>query len=189
MSYFNATVYRIVPKKSYRIVRGCPGCGRKTGYCNSGNFRVNANKSRIDVWLIYRCEKCSHTYNLTIYERIRPAEMEREEYLHFLQNDARTAIRYGTDKTLFSKNKAEIDWEEISYDISPVGQVSTADNVIVIENPYELRLRTDKVLAEILRVTRSRVRQMVKEKKLEIPQNFLGIRAEITLLEGEIRDE
>lgn len=186
MSYFNTTVYRIVPKESYRIKRGCPGCGRKTGYCNTGNFRINANKNRIDVWLIYRCEKCSHTYNLTIYERIRPTEIGREEYLHFLQNDAPTAIRYGTDKTLFSKNKAEIDWEEISYEICPVGQAFAADNVLVIENPYELRLRTDKAVAEILHVTRSRVRQMVKEKIIEIPQNFLGRKTEITFLEGEM---
>lgn len=189
MSYFDTTAYRIVPKESYRIKRGCPGCGRKTEYCNSGNFRINANKNRIDVWLIYRCEACRHTYNLTIYERIRPTEIGREEYQHFLQNDARTAMHYGMDKALFSKNKAEIDWEKVPYDICPVEQVSAAGNVLVIENPYELRLRTDKALAEIFHVTRSRVRQMVKEKKIEIPWNFLGRRTEIALLEGEIRDE
>ncbi len=70
MSYLRKYEYIIIPDESYTIIRHCPNCGIKSSYINSTNFRVNANGNRIDVWLIYQCKKCKHTYNLSIIERM-----------------------------------------------------------------------------------------------------------------------
>lgn len=75
MCYFEKTEYRIRPVSGYKILRFCPGCGGRSVYGSTGNFRVNANGRQVDVWLIYQCEKCGHTYNLAIYERVRPKEI------------------------------------------------------------------------------------------------------------------
>ena len=120
MCYFEKTEYRIRPVSGYKILRGCPGCGGRSVYGSTGNFRVNANGRQVDVWLIYQCEKCGHTYNLAIYERVRPKEIPGEEYRSFLENDGQAALRWGTDKGVFARNRAEIDWEDISYEVIPV---------------------------------------------------------------------
>ena len=53
------------------VLHRCGGCGKKQPFVNTGKFRVNANGSRLDVWLIFRCSKCKHSWNLTVYERRR----------------------------------------------------------------------------------------------------------------------
>ncbi len=50
-----------------KVYHRCGGCGKKQEFINSGKFRVNANGNRVDIWLIYRCKKCKHTWNLAVY--------------------------------------------------------------------------------------------------------------------------
>jgi len=69
MSYLKKIEYEIVLKDSFRIIRNCPKCGRKTYFQNTKKFRINANGNKLDIWLIYQCEECNHTLNLSIYER------------------------------------------------------------------------------------------------------------------------
>lgn len=90
-----------------RVFRRCGGCGKKQEFVNSGRFRVNANGNRIDVWLIYRCAKCKHSWNLTIYERKKPGKIPAEEYELFLENDEELAFKYGNDMGFLKRNNAE----------------------------------------------------------------------------------
>lgn len=69
---------------------------------------MNANGNRVDVWLIYRCKKCKHSWNLSIYERKRPSKIKQEKYLLFLENDYELAEKYGRDIEFLKRNKAEI---------------------------------------------------------------------------------
>lgn len=48
-------------ERACKIWYSCGGCRRKTEFVNTGRFRVNANGNRLDVWLIYQCERCKHT--------------------------------------------------------------------------------------------------------------------------------
>lgn len=91
-----------------QIVHKCSGCGKKMPFVNTGKFRVNANGSKVDVWLIYQCAKCRHSLNLTIYERIRPGRIPEEDFQKFQENDEELAVRYGNDKEFLKKNKVEI---------------------------------------------------------------------------------
>ncbi len=222
MCYFEKTEYRIRPVSGYKILRGCPGCGGRSVYGSTGNFRVNANGRQVDVWLIYQCEKCGHTYNLAIYERVRPKEIPGEEYRSFLENDGQAALRWGIDKGVFARNRAEIDWEDISYEVIPVdGAIPAKDRrsgcrgdenqecqnremecqgnsaidgkaercrkkLLIIFNPYELKIRADKVAAEVCHITRSKARQLAKEGKISLPRNYIGRRAEIEIAESPL---
>ena len=91
-----------------RVFHRCGGCGQKQEFVNSGKFRVNANGNSVDVWLIYRCKKCKHSWNLTIYERIRPKNIPKDLYELFLGNDEETAYQYGNNIDFLKRNNAEL---------------------------------------------------------------------------------
>lgn len=94
--------------KSIKVLHRCGGCGKKQEFVNSGKFRVNANGNNVDVWLIYRCQKCKHSWNLTVYERTKPHKIPPELYELFLCNDEDTAYSYGRDIDFLKRNNAEI---------------------------------------------------------------------------------
>lgn len=108
MSYQKKNRYGKEPSPSYKIRRNCSGCGKKAVYYNTECFRVNANGGLVDVWLIYQCGKCRHTYNLSIYERTPVGKIPADDYIKFMENDSALAGRMGRDKSLFRKNRAEI---------------------------------------------------------------------------------
>ena len=184
MSYLNTIEYRILPRHAYKIQRNCSGCKGKSNYINTGNFRVNANGNRIDVWLIYQCEKCRHTYNLTVHERIKPTEIPEENYKRFLANDAELAFEYGMDKALLARNKAFISDEDMEYELQKVtsdeavlynGNVRQhADKFteikIILQNSYEIKIRSDKLVSEILQISRSKAKKMLDIGSIKIVQ-------------------
>ena len=91
--------------KEYKIIHKCGRCGRKMTFISTRRFRVNANKNKLDVWLIYQCKKCRHTLNVPIYERISPQKIPKELYEKFLANDEELAIRCGADAALLKSKK------------------------------------------------------------------------------------
>ena len=91
-----------------KVFHRCGGCGKKQEFHNSGKFRVNANGNSVDVWLIYRCKKCKHSWNLTIYERTNPKKIPKELYELFLDNDEDTAYLYGNNIEFLKRNNAEL---------------------------------------------------------------------------------
>ena len=105
----NSSIQQEVEKANgIRVFQRCGGCGKKQEFLNSGKFRVNANGNNVDVWLIYRCKKCKHSWNLTIYERIKPGKIPAELFEAFQTNDAETAAAYGRNNDFLKKNNAEI---------------------------------------------------------------------------------
>lgn len=92
-------------EKEYKVIHKCAHCGRKTTFVSTRRFRVNANKNKLDVWLIYQCKKCRHTLNIPIYERVPPQKIPRELYEGFLANDEELAVRYGSDAEVLKRKK------------------------------------------------------------------------------------
>lgn len=92
---------RYTNHKEYQVIHKCGHCGKKMTFASTGRFRVNANKNKLDVWLIYQCEKCKHTLNIPIYERISPQRIPKELYEGFLANDRELAARYASDAAFF----------------------------------------------------------------------------------------
>lgn len=182
MSYLKKLEYEIVLNESFLIVRRCSGCGRKTRFQNAKKFRVNANGNRLDVWLIYQCELCKHTYNLAIYERQNVSSIPKEEYLCFLENDAQLAEKFGKNLQLFRKNKVNVDYGAVNYSFVKrheiVEDCGDAKKRIVIKiyNSCALRIRPEKQIAEVLGVSKSRVRKMIQQGKIvleHVSQQFV----------------
>lgn len=191
MSYLKIHEYTIIPKETFRIIRNCSVCGNKSIFINSNKFRVNANGNRIDVWLIYQCIKCKHTFNLTILERLNKADLSPRQYKSLMENDKELAKVYGTDKSLFNRNKVEIDWSRTEYHLIkkdtqlPVTESSInfkSGDLLRINNPLGLKIRVDKIIANILNITRSKVKKQQEFGNIEIISNNSSHNIDVILL-------
>ena len=183
MSYQNIYEYEITPEESYSIIRNCSICGCKSVFVNTNNFRVNANGNRIDVWLIYQCSKCKHTYNLTIYERLKVDQISSDHLTSLMNNEVELAKKYGTDKSFFIKNKAEIDWSNVKYQIvnTKTRQLAADESILFcsgdilqIGNPSGLKVRNDKIIAELFHITRNAAKQLEENEHIKLIKNNLG---------------
>ena len=192
MSYLRKFEYTLTPTHSFKIIRNCSGCGTKAVFHNTHHFRVNANGNKIDVWLIYQCTKCKHTNNLTIYTRLSPEMLSAEERLKFSQNDADLAHRYGTTPHFFAQNKAEVDWSAVQYQLEQMtsephshrelhGNFSTGD-LIILNNPSHLKIRSEKVISEVLNISRSKLNTSIKSGHVQITEDKIHHKLNIQIL-------
>lgn len=150
------------------VRRRCPKCGQKTEFINSGKFRVNGNGRLLDIWLIYRCHQCKSTWNMTIYERISPEDIRREEYEGYLNNSPVLARVCGTSRELFAKNGAEVSEASGGYSVetSETGTVCArgGETEIAINITSSIRLRADALFAQQLKLTRNQVKKLFDQK-------------------------
>jgi hypothetical protein len=107
-----------------------------------------------------------------------------------MTNNKELAMKYGTDKSFFVKNKAEIDWRNVRYSIvnAVTQRHAAADaisfksgDLVQISNPYWLKIRTDKIVCDLLQITRSKVKQLENAGRIEIVRNPCSPNIEILL--------
>lgn len=152
------------------VWRRCPKCGRKTAFENSGKFRVNGNGRLLDVWLIYSCGICKSTWNMSVYERVSPESLGREEYQGFLCNDRSLAEKYGTSRELFAQNGAETVEPRQGYklDILETEMICADEHYLEVEIKLAgaVRLRADVLFADQLKITRSQAGSLFDQGKI-----------------------
>lgn len=171
MGCLNIMKYTLLPEKSFEIVKNCSGCGSKVSFSNTQCFRVNANGKLVDVWLIYQCKSCKHTWNLTIHERKNPKCLSNEEFEGFMNNDKKLAFTYGTSKEHFKKNRAEIDWDRVTYTLQGENGIEPLDylslkkgDIIKIHNKHQIKVRIERILSELFHISRSQIKKMMKNE-------------------------
>lgn len=177
MNRYKVAEYEIIPTETYKILRNCSGCGGKTVFCSTDKVRVNSNGKQIDIWLIYQCTKCKHSYNLPIRSRINKKHLSKAEYEALLRNDRKMVFQYGLDRVLFQKNNVEI-FEEPAYVLRNTGK-DTESDVIRFHNPYHLRIRYDKLIAECFKISRSEAKRVF---------NRFSVQRKYSELQGTIID-
>ncbi len=192
MSYLK-TEYEIVPTESFCVIRGCSGCGRKTHFRNTYKFRVNANGNRLDVGLIYQCENCKHTLNLAVYERQRSSAIPKAVYESFLRNDALLAKQCGQTMSLFQKNKAAVDFEQINYSYIKRHETTESSSpntvsALIIHNPCGLKIRPEKQIAEVLGLSRSQVTKQITQGALRLEETDFGKALKIFIIKAKIEN-
>lgn len=167
MNYCKNVKWKIIALTTPMVKRNCSKCGNNASFKNSQKFRVNANKSKLDIWLIYQCEKCKSTWNMAIYERISPTDIDSTQYKLFLNNDVELAKKYGFDIAIHNKNKVKLEVENVEYEV--IGEEinmlqSNFDErnkiSIDITCEYSLGLRVDKVLSKKLGISREKIKKL-----------------------------
>ena len=186
MSYLKNIKWEIVPITLPMVKKHCSKCGNNASFENSQKFRVNANKNKLDIWLIYKCEKCKSTWNMPIYERISFIDINKTKYKLFLNNDLELAKEYGFNLDIHNKNKVKLDLENVEYEI--VGedinilQSNFNKNKIVLEIicKYSLGLRVDKVLSKKLDISREKVKKLYENSIICDPSQKDLLKQKIT---------
>lgn len=155
--------WKIVPTNTPKVIKNCTKCGKQKPFNCSEKFRINAQQRNLDVWLIYKCEKCDATWNCSILRRISPNSLTPESYRCFLQNDRNTAWQYAFDFELLKRNGVRVE-QEVDYFVDgpqPQWEHMGKDNLkIAITFDYMGRWRIDTLLAKRLGVSRKNLHKL-----------------------------
>jgi len=139
-----AVTWSVVALEAPRVRRRCPRCGEQRWFCSSDKFRINAQKRRLDVWLIHKCEACDFTWNLTVLERVLPEEIDPARYRRFLDNDRHEA---------WACAFAGPGDRGVGWDVHVAG---TGDDIVVrLVHPVDIRL--ERLVARALGLRRGEV--------------------------------
>jgi hypothetical protein len=152
------------PLEGQKIIKRCPGCETKRNFVSSGAFRVNAQKKTIDVWHIYKCERCDYTWNIEVIARTNRRKINPELYNFFLQNDEGEARRRTFDYGLLARNRAELasppDFTVDGPELDELAGFSRARIYLTFE--FLLPIRLEKVLVKKLGLSRRQLAQLIE---------------------------
>ena len=142
-----------------RVTRPCSGCSRLSTFVCSERFRVNAQQKSLDVWLIYRCEECKTTWNLTVHSRVNPRQLPSEDLNAYMANNQGMAWKVAFDRVLIERAGGHINLNvPVELEKSP----ATGEDLLLIRSPYPVGIRLDRVLSQLLSLSRSSVQKMAK---------------------------
>lgn len=159
--------------ESPRVFRRCRRCEETRPFVSSEKFRVNSQKRRIDVWLIYRCCECNDTWNCEVIERAAPEEIGPEALDRFHKNDAEEARLRAFDVAAITRPGVEVELsipytiERPALSLAPVIRVE-----IVLSDP--IRVRLDALLAKALAVSRGRVLDWLERGEIQADPRCWG---------------
>lgn len=153
------------------VIKYCPKCGRENHYANSEKFRVNANKKNLDIWLIYTCQSCDDTFNLSIYERIKPSTLSAERLEGFMNNQKELALQYGFDNALHKRASLKQDYSQLDIQISGALPEQNQVCYVSLHAEQSLNLRLDWVLSQKLRLSRNQVKQLMDNGHIALEEN------------------
>ena len=137
----------------------------------SDKFRLNANGKRLDAWLIYRCASCDNTWNRPVLERRNRRDID-PLFLHALEaNDPRWIRRYAFDVASL-RNRAERVEEFMDVDIEKrllsAGSNPSSELEILLAVAVPTCLRTDRLLASELGLSRRRIEDLTAKGRLAV---------------------
>lgn len=155
-------VWRIRPLAAPHVLRHCPLCERTRAYAPSGDFRVNAQQRRLDVWLLYRCLACDDTWKRSVLRRVAPDAIAPERLAAFLRNDPAAAWQaaLAPDPALQLVSAAEVVVER-----PPLVAGALRVRLTV---PWPCGVRLDRLLAAELGCSRAEIMHRVGDGRLAI---------------------
>jgi hypothetical protein len=141
------------------VRRHCSRCSGDLPFACSMKFRTNAQKKRIDIWLIYRCSACDAVWNLPIFERMGVDEIAPDSFDAIARNDPAFALRYAFDRTRLLRHGTIEELPSVSIRKSRDEGCALESGAITIAlalaAPCGLRL--DRLLAGGLGVSRAQL--------------------------------
>jgi len=163
--------WRVTPLQPPLVRRHCSRCSGDMPFACSMKFRTNAQKKRLDVWLIYRCSACNEVWNLPMLERVGIADLPPHAFDAIARNDSVLALRAAFDRRLLERHgvhpedcpEAKVEWQVAS------GQPETARTAeISIRLARPWRARLDRFLAQQLGLGRTGLTRLHEDGQLAI---------------------
>ena len=171
-------IWEIKIENTPTLKRKCNHCNCNRFYC-SNKFRMNSQKRNIDVWLIYRCEECDSTYNLTILSRTKPELISKDLFLKFSENDENTAWQYAFSSETGRKNSVELYYSSVGYEIEhepvSIDDILDADDEIItfkVQTRFEFGLKLSSVVRLCLGISANQLNQMIEAEAIFTPEGY-----------------
>lgn len=155
--------WRVSPLAFPRVWRHCDHCKEHRPFDCSGKFRINAQKKRLDVWLIYHCRRCGRTWNCPIHERCRFENIGSARFQAFSENAPELVRHHAHDVAHLRRHAGHVEpASDIAVEkVVQSGAQQDAGLLVVtlaLAAPCELRL--ERLLARELALSRSRLRAL-----------------------------
>ncbi len=154
--------WTIIPANTPEPWLNCNRCRSTMPFRTSGKIRVNANGKRVDAWLIYKCTSCDNTWNRPILERRHVSTIEPHLLASLQASDPELSRRLAFEKW---RRKLKVE----HFDDVTVRKKVVSENTrpasrleIVCVAPETTGLRVDRLVANELRLSRSRIQNMQK---------------------------
>ncbi len=145
-------------------VRYCKRCGEKAMFESSGLFRINAQQKHLDIWLIYKCQICDTTWNLTVYSRINPHSLPPEKLNGYMSSDNDLAMLHSTDTALLKRNGAECGNPEIRIDGPDIDFSEAVE--LHVNSKWPTEIKAAAVIREKLGLSRSAFEKTCEQGKI-----------------------
>lgn len=165
-------VWEVHPITLPPAVKYCKKCGKKMEFTCSEQFRINAQRRYLDIWLIYKCSNCDTTWNATVYSRISPQALNTELLDRFYKNDQALAKQYAMNSAFLHGNGAEAGMPRYSV----IGECFSLDEAIEVEikSKYAVPIKVSSLVRNKLNLSRKEYTQLVMEGKIKsIPEQNL----------------
>lgn len=143
------------------VSKYCKKCRKKTEYKSSGQFRVNAQRKSLDIWLIYKCSDCDTTWNVDIFSRINPKSLSSSLLERFHNNDEMLAGQYAMDASLLRRNGGEVGLPD--YLVSGDSFSLHEPVELHIESKYSSQIKVSTILRSKLNLSQRVLEDMVAQ--------------------------
>ena len=158
---YKTAAWRIIPTSTPTVLKKCTKCNKKMEFYCSERFRVNANSSRVDIWLIYKCIKCDSTWKLTIKKGIRPQDIPRQLFDQYISNDKSLAWTYAFDRNFLKQNDCTVQYSNVGYTIEGLEDLCMPMHV-KITSQFSFDLKLSALLAGVLGISVSKLQTYVR---------------------------
>lgn len=142
----------------------CKKCKMKTHFVSSNLFRVNAQKRNLDIWLIYKCETCQNTWNVTVHSRVKPQDLPPDALEAFTGNDLAYARMCAMDTALLKRAGAQVAIPDFS--VSGDDLCETEPCIIRITSAYPVEIRLGRIICRKLGISQSELQKRMDEGNL-----------------------
>jgi hypothetical protein len=156
----------VIAPSEIALDRHCPRCKLRRRFASSGKFRVNAQKKRIDAWLIFRCTICDDRWNWPIHERRPVGALDPAELDALMRNDPALAARHGWVALQAGNVRAAPDAAVQLTVLEPATGATEAIEIVVTVAGASLRL--DRLLAQALNLARREIEDLAETAAMTV---------------------
>ncbi len=169
MSDVSRVLWTIIARTAPQPRLGCSRCGEARRFRSSDRIRVNANGKRVDAWLIYKCTSCGSTWNRPILERQAVRTLDAAFLMSLHASEAALTRRLAFDVEGLRRSAGRIEEFDDALVVKKVLSESAEPArrlEILCSVPDPVGLRVDRLLANELRLPRSRIHGLAKSGDL-----------------------
>ncbi len=161
----------LVPTSFPTVLRPCGRCGTLKPFAPTDQFRINAQKKLLDIWLIHQCQECGYTWNMEIFARVTPRQLDPALYARLLANDADLLRDYAFDPLLHSRNHVQLCTDELTYTLegeTPAWEELRERTCIELRCAVPLGVRVSKLARAVLGLSASRFEALAESGALSL---------------------